>query len=185
MALLGTRRRRHAPACEPGVEREVVFVAEVRELSWSECEALLRAGVAGRVAFAAPGGPHITPVNYSVIDGAVVIETSPHGLLGTYGAGALLAFEVDQLDHERQRGWSVVAKGRGASVDTPEEVNRIRRGWEPKPWASGPRGLYLRLQWTELTGRQLGLAWDPMSDLPGRRAAPADVLGPSLHHRDN
>jgi hypothetical protein len=156
-------------------------VAEVRELSWSECEALLRAGVAGRVAVTTPGGPHIAPVNYSVIDGAVVFQTSRHGTLGTYGADAMLAFEVDQFDHERQRGWSVVARGRSTSVEAPEELNRIRRGWEPKPWASGPRALCLRLRWTELTGRQLGTGWDPMRDLPGRGAARTDVLGSGPH----
>lgn len=159
-------------------------MAEVRELSWSECEALLRAGVAGRVAVATPAGPHIAPVNYSVIDGAVVIQTSPDGVLGTYGADAVLAFEVDRFDHERQRGWSVVARGRSTSVDAPEELNRIRRGWEPKPWASGHRALYLRLAWTELTGRQLGTGWDPMRDLRGSGAAPTDVLGSSLHRHD-
>ena len=52
-------------------------MAEVRELSRSECETLLRRGVVGRVAVAAPSGPHIVPMNYSVIDGSVVVCTTP------------------------------------------------------------------------------------------------------------
>ena len=144
-------------------------MADVRELGPSECEALLRAGVAGRVALSTPDGPHILPVNYSVVDGAVVIRTSPYSLLGTYGRNSTLAFEVDQFDHARQRGWSVVARGRAEAVDDPVEVDRIRRVWEPRPWAGGVRSLYVRLHWTELTGRQLGVGWNPLDEPSVRR----------------
>ena len=144
-------------------------MADVRELSPSECEALLRAGVAGRVALTTPTGPHILPVNYSVVDGAVIVRTSPYSLLGTYGRDTTVAFEVDQFDHDRHRGWSVVARGRAEAINDSAEVDRIRRVWEPRPWAGGTRSLYLRLHWTELTGRQLGAGWDAMADLPVRR----------------
>lgn len=141
-----------------------------RELSVSECEILLRAGVAGRVALATPTGPHILPVNYSVIDGDVVLRTSPYSVLGTYGRDTMLAFEVDQFDYQRQRGWSVVARGRAEAVHDPAEVERIRRIREPRPWISGNRALFLRLHWTELTGRQLGAGWDPVRELAVNRA---------------
>ena len=143
---------------------------ESRELSLSECEALLRAGVAGRVALSTPTGPQIVPVNYSVVDGDVIVRTSPYSLLGTHGRDATLAFEVDQFDHHRQRGWSVVLRGRADVVSDPDELDHVRRTWEPHPWANGVRSLYVRIPGTELTGRQLGAGWDPMADLPVRRA---------------
>jgi hypothetical protein len=34
-----------------------------------------------------------------------------------------------------------------------------------RPWAGGVRALVLRLRWTELTGRRLGDARDPVRDL--------------------
>lgn len=142
---------------------------ESRELSPSECEALLRAGVVGRVALSTPGGPHIVPVNYSVVGSAVVIRTSPYGVLGTYGRDSTLAFEVDGVDHERQRGWSVVVRGRAEAVHDPDEIDRIRRVWEPRPWASGSRTLFLRLHWNEISGRQLGGSWDIHQGLPVSR----------------
>ncbi len=142
---------------------------ESRDLSTSECETLLRAGVAGRVALVTPNGPHILPVNYSVVDGDVVIRTSPYSILGTYGRDTTLAFEVDQFDHTRQRGWSVVARGRAEAVHDTDEIERIRRVRDPRPWASGSRSLFLRLHWTELTGRQLGDSWDPVRELVVRR----------------
>lgn len=145
-------------------------MADSRELSWSECEGLLRAGVVGRVALATANGPHIIPVNYSIVDGAVVISTSPYSVLGTYGREATVAFEVDHFDYEYRRGWSVVARGRIEVVSDPEELRHIRQVWEPTPWASGVRSLYLRLPWQELTGRQLGTGWDPMRETPVFRA---------------
>ena len=110
------------------------------------------------------------PVNYSVVDDAVIVRTSPYSVLGTYGRDSMLAFEVDQFDHERQRGWSVVVRGRGEAVTDPEQLDHIRTTWEPRPWAAGVRSLYLRLRWSEISGRRIGASWDPQAVLPVRRS---------------
>lgn len=140
-----------------------------RELTYSESEALLRAGVVGRVALSTPTGPQIVPVNYSVVDTGIIVRTSPYSVLGTYGRDTTLAFEVDHFDQPNQRGWSVVARGRAEMIQDQRELDHIRSVWEPRPWASGPRALFLRIRWTELTGRQLGTDWQPLLDLPYRR----------------
>ncbi|GAB6987928.1 pyridoxamine 5'-phosphate oxidase family protein [Nocardioides pyridinolyticus] len=140
------------------------------ELTTEECGRLLRAGVGGRIALSSPDGPHIVPVNYSVVDDAIVVRTSPYSILGTYGRDSMLAFEVDQFDHERHRGWSVVARGRAQVVTRSEQLDHIRSTWDPRPWAAGVRSLYLRLRWTELSGRRIGGAWDLESMLPVRRS---------------
>lgn len=139
------------------------------ELTRDECERLLRSGVGGRIALSAPNGPHIVPVNHAVVDDAVIIRTSPYSVLGTYGRDSVLAFEVDQFDYERQRGWSVVVRGRAKVVSDPRELENIRRVWEPRPWAAGTRNLHLRLPWTEISGRRIGAGWDPTEALPVRR----------------
>ncbi len=139
------------------------------ELSRAECEDLLRAGVAGRIAVVAPDGPHLLPINYSVVDDSIVVRTSPYSVLGTHGRDSTLAFEIDHFDFENQRGWSVMARGRSRVVLDPEELDHIREVWEPRPWVSGVRPLFLRLSWTELTGRRLGGGWDPLHELPVRR----------------
>jgi hypothetical protein len=46
------------------------------------------------------------------------------------------------------------------------ELEDIRAAWTPDTWAAGSRTLYLRVRWSELTGRQLGRDWDPMASLP-------------------
>ena len=139
------------------------------ELSHDECLELLRSGVAGRVALATPTGPHILPVNYSVVDEAIIVRTSPYSMLGTYGRDTMLAFEVDHFDYEHQRGWSVMARGRADVVQDSVELEHIRQTWEPQPWASGVRSLFVRLRWSELTGRRLGNGWDPLLAAPVRR----------------
>jgi uncharacterized protein len=131
-------------------------MAEVRELSYAECRALLRRGEAGRVAISAPDGPHIVPLNYSVVDESIVFRTTPFSILATYARNAKLAFEVDSFREARQVGWSVVARGRADVVIDPDELSHIRKVWPPEPWADGPRNLHFRLSWQELTGRSVG-----------------------------
>jgi nitroimidazol reductase NimA-like FMN-containing flavoprotein (pyridoxamine 5'-phosphate oxidase superfamily) len=130
-------------------------MTESHEIGVEECEELLRAGVAGRVAVSTPTGPHIVPVNYSVVDGAIVIRTSPYSLLGTHGRNTTLAFEVDGFDVERQLGWSVQARGHAEEVADRDELDRLREDATQQPWAAGARVLVLRLRWSELTGRRL------------------------------
>ncbi|MGH3470600.1 MAG: pyridoxamine 5'-phosphate oxidase family protein [Nocardioidaceae bacterium] len=133
---------------------------ESMELSSEQCSSLLCASTAGRVAVSTPSGPHIVPVNYSVVDNEILIRTSPYSVLGTYGRDSLLAFEIDQFDYAHERGWSVVVRGKATMISEPEEIARIRSVWPPQPWASGSRNLHLRIPWTEISGRRLGLGWD-------------------------
>ncbi|MGN0063242.1 MAG: pyridoxamine 5'-phosphate oxidase family protein [Nocardioides sp.] len=143
---------------------------EAHELSRDECMQLLGAGVAGRIALVTPTGPHIMPVNYSVQNHSTLIRTTAYSLIGTYGRDTVVAFEVDKFDHEYQRGWSVVARGRAEIVDDARELAQIQNSWPPRPWATGQRNLVVRIPWTELSGRRLGLGWNPYDELSVRRS---------------
>jgi nitroimidazol reductase NimA-like FMN-containing flavoprotein (pyridoxamine 5'-phosphate oxidase superfamily) len=157
-------------------------MAELRELSYAECRALLVRQSAGRVAVSTPDGPHIVPINYSVVDESIIFRTTPFSVLATYGRNSKLAFEVDRFDDEHQLGWSVVARGRTDVVSDPEELNRIRKVCAPLPWADGARNLYFRLDWKELSGRSLGL--DVVSELgdPPDPSADARVAAAARRH---
>ena len=143
-------------------------MGELMELSRSECETLLRRGVIGRAAIATPTGPQIVPLNYAVIGSSVVVCTTPDSMLGPYGRDSMLAFEIDQFEHPRQRGWSVVVRGRADAVEDQEEL-RMLASTLARPWAAGRRSLYLRIPLTEVTGRRLGEGWDLEETLPVRR----------------
>ncbi len=133
-------------------------------LGADECAALLRADVVGRIAVCTPTGPHVIPVNYCVIDDAIILRTTAHSVLGRHGRDTVLSFQIDALDHSRHRGWSVQARGRSEEVTDADELAHIREVQEPLPWASGGRSMYLRLRWDELTGRQLGRRWGPLEE---------------------
>ena len=139
------------------------------ELTIEECLELLAGGVVGRVAMSTPVGPRIVPVNYAMHDDAIVFRTTPYSELGTYGWNNDLAFEIDHLDYDAHQGWSVVAIGRAELVEDPEELQSIKSNWDPRPWAPGPRNLYMKLTWRDITGRRLGGDWSPASMSPVRR----------------
>lgn len=140
------------------------------ELTVEECLDLLHGGVVGRVGLSTPGGPRIIPVNYAMYDDAIVFRTTPYSELGSYGWNTDLAFEIDQIDHEKHQGWSVLAVGRSEIIDDRLELDDIRRTWDPQPWAGGKRHLYLRLRWRDLTGRRVGEDWTRATMMPVRRA---------------
>lgn len=147
-------------------------MSELSELSPSECEALLRAGVVGRVAFNTPSGLQIFPVNYAVVDNAIIVRTKSDGVLGRHAQDAALVFEVDYADYGWQRGWSVVVRGTGRVLDQLSEVRRVDDIWPPRPWAAGDRSTLVHLAWTEISGRLLGRDWDPLQSTPARRNMP-------------
>ncbi len=86
-------------------------MSESYELSRTECESLLRAGVAGRIAVVAPDGPHLLPINYSVVDEAIVVRTSPYSLLGTHGR-----VRTPLPRGTAWRGWRAESSGSRAST---------------------------------------------------------------------
>lgn len=145
------------------------LVNEPRELDVDECQVLLACGLVGRVALCTPEGPQIFPVNYAVYENAVVFRTAPYSVLGSLAWNQRLALEIDHVDYERRRGWSVVASGRGEMVEDPDEIAAIRSSWDPSPWAGGERQLFIKLQWTSLTGRQIGHGWAASDEPPVRR----------------
>lgn len=132
-------------------------VNEPTELSYAKCRDLLGGEVLGRVALCTPAGPRIVPVNYALVDEAVVFRTSSYSLLGTSIRNTNISFEVDHVDYERRLGWSVVATGMAGPVEDPDEIAHIRSVWDPQPWAGGARLHYVRLPWRELSGRRIGL----------------------------
>lgn len=128
----------------------------LRRLTESECRAHLARNRTGRIAVVAPDGPHIIPVNYTVVDEQVVFRTSRTTLLARYAPGSTIAFEVEDTDAASKSAWSVVARGPAEVVDDPAQRDHIRKIWQPEPWADGERDLYLRLLVRELSGRSVG-----------------------------
>ncbi len=120
-----------------------------------ECERLLRAAVFGRLGFSTPDGMEVIPVNYSVMGDAALVRTRPGSLLDRHADGTALLLEVDQVDHERWHGWSVVARGHGERIDEGQLTIAERCSPGPPSWVAG-REVWIRLRWYEISGRKIG-----------------------------
>ena len=136
-------------------------MTQLVELTPEECLSLLETKQVGRIGVVTPAGPMIFPVNYTVVDEAIVFRTLPYGVIANNAHAAEVAFEVDALDERMHEGWSVLVTGRGRRLEDPDEVRVIRQELDPEPWAEGQRNLYFRIDWTNLSGRQLGLGARP------------------------
>ncbi len=77
----------------------------------AECLRLLQASGIGRVVWQGPDGLAVLPVNYQIIDEAVVFHTSPESSLAALATPTNVAFQVDEIDQESAIGWSVLAQG--------------------------------------------------------------------------
>ncbi len=144
-------------------------MTEPETLSQEKCLELLHGAIVGRVAFNAPDGPRIVPVNYTTVGNAIVFRTTPYSELGSHGNGTAMAFEIDQIDYADHKGWSVVATGVARFVRDVTELADEAELWDPKPWAKGSRLLYVRIPWDRISGRRLGGGWTRDNELPVRR----------------
>ncbi|MFJ3981906.1 pyridoxamine 5'-phosphate oxidase family protein [Streptomyces fungicidicus] len=127
---------------------------ELRELEPEECRALLSTHGVGRVAVTTAEGPAVVPVNYEVVDDAIVFRTVP-GAVPAAAVGAEVAFEVDRVDEAMSRGWSVLAVGPARAVTEPGEARRLTKRAHTTPWAGGERELWVSIRPARLTGRRI------------------------------
>ncbi|MGW3498032.1 DUF1918 domain-containing protein [Streptomyces sp. NPDC001020] len=126
----------------------------LRDLSPDECRALLSTHGVGRVAVSTPDGPAVVPVNYEVIDDAIVYRTMPDTVPAA-AVGMEVAFEVDHVDEAMSRGWSVLVVGTARVVTEPDAVRRLAEHVHTEPWAGGVREMWVSIQPRRLTGRRI------------------------------
>jgi nitroimidazol reductase NimA-like FMN-containing flavoprotein (pyridoxamine 5'-phosphate oxidase superfamily) len=139
---------------------------EFTELTIQECRALLSTHGVGRLAVPTVSGPLVVPVNYSVVDGAVVFRTDP-GTTPSQAAGCQVSFEVDRIDDAFSEGWSVLVIGRARTVTDPEDVRRLAERAFSRPWAGGRREEWVRIEPLGITGRRITTREGTLADADG------------------
>ena len=122
-------------------------------ISQAECRLLLARSSVGRVAFSYHALPAIIPVTFGLDEDALVIRTTSESRLASTGDGAVVCFEVDELEPALRAGWSVVVTGQAARVTNPAELARWSR--DIRPWAAGIRDFFLRIPLTIVEGRRI------------------------------
>jgi len=126
------------------------------EMDREECIVLLRRCTVGRVSVEVAGAaPLIVPVNYVVDDDDLVFRTDGRTMLAAAGADCAMSLEIDDIDHGRHSGWSVLVRGRAHIAE--ESANR---NVELESWA-GTKQHWVRLALDDVTGRRIVIASMP------------------------
>jgi len=136
--------------------RDDLQPATLELLDRAECERLLRQASVGRVAVNRRGhGPLVVPVNYVVDDaGRIVFRSDSGAKLARVTRGAV-AFQVDEFDHDRATGWSVLVDGMAHEIEAERGAAAA-----VEPWLQGPMPHAVRIVPTNVTGRRLSRGQD-------------------------
>jgi nitroimidazol reductase NimA-like FMN-containing flavoprotein (pyridoxamine 5'-phosphate oxidase superfamily) len=121
------------------------------------CATLISSGGIGRVIFPEPRGPVALPVNFRVLDGAVIFRTGASASLiqAVHSASdGHLSFEVDHIDDALTEGWSVLITGDAQVISDPDERD-LAEATGVTPWAGGTRDVYIRITPNQITGRRI------------------------------
>ena len=122
-------------------------------LTERQCEELLAQAHVGRVAVTIGALPAIFPVNYVLMDGAIVFMTGEGTKLRAALSNTVVAFEIDAVDAFARGGWSVMAVGIASEIGG-DDLERARR-LPLRPWAPGDRQHYVRIAPGLISGRRI------------------------------
>jgi uncharacterized protein len=125
-------------------------------LSVEECLARIATQRVGRLAVVVDHYPQVFCVNYRLDDFVVVFRTHIGSTL-LDANHANVGFEVDYLDHDEHRGWSVLIQGMAEDVtDRAKDATADRsRQLDIAPWPPGDKPRVLRVIPARITGREI------------------------------
>jgi nitroimidazol reductase NimA-like FMN-containing flavoprotein (pyridoxamine 5'-phosphate oxidase superfamily) len=123
-------------------------------LDEAECLAILDRAPVGRIGLSAGALPVVLPVNFTLIDGAIVFASDRGLKLDAAQAGVVACLEVDGYDVWSHEGWSVLATGRLEEITEPDQLARAHR-LPLSPWALRDPDHYVRLPIEILSGRRI------------------------------
>ncbi len=122
-----------------------------------ECLRLLAVGAKedgiGRIGIATDQAPVIIPVNFTLLDGQVLVRVGT-GFLSQAAGGHLVAFEVDHIDSDTGTVWSVLVRGLATLVEAPNQTQLEAAG---HPLVPEPGDMVLILRPDVITGRRFEL----------------------------
>ncbi|HVN49800.1 MAG TPA: pyridoxamine 5'-phosphate oxidase family protein [Acidimicrobiales bacterium] len=130
----------------------------------TECRDLLVATTIGRVGISVDALPVILPVNYRMLDDAILIRTAEGSKLSAAWKGAVVAFEIDDYDPLSHTGWSVLVQGTARVLTAPGELARARR-MPLEPWAHPDEGAFVAISCDLMSGRRIA-GWHRLPGLP-------------------
>jgi nitroimidazol reductase NimA-like FMN-containing flavoprotein (pyridoxamine 5'-phosphate oxidase superfamily) len=127
----------------------------LRHLSREECLALLAQGRLGRVSVNVRALPAIFPMNYTLMDGDIVVRTAPGTKLTAALVNGVVGFEVDRVDSDHTHGWSVLVFGHATEICDHATLDRVH-ALPLEPWGAGEADRFINIPTEQVTGRAFG-----------------------------
>jgi uncharacterized protein len=126
------------------------------EVHPEDCADLLGSAPVGRLGVVVDGHPEIYPVNhvYDRESGCVMFPTNARTKLHAALSGPAVAFEVDGVSPDGDRGWSVLVVGRAEEITDAETIARAARQ-RSVVWRSENDVHWIRIVPSKVTGRRL------------------------------
>jgi nitroimidazol reductase NimA-like FMN-containing flavoprotein (pyridoxamine 5'-phosphate oxidase superfamily) len=132
----------------------------MEKLDETECLRLVAGSVIGRIAYVGQYDMTILPVNYRLVDGAILFRTAQDSLTGEdlrtgiAHADYKVAFEVDRFDETAREGWSVLIWGPAHHLDSEvERATALAAGVDS--WPAGEKDHFIRIVPARITGRRV------------------------------
>lgn len=137
-----------------GWEHAQLDGARLEVLDRVQCLDLLDTARVGRLCFTDRGVPAVQPVNYRLFRGDPVIRVAGGAKLAAAVTRAVVAFEVDDLDHELRSGWNVTVVGPAGRITDVDELVAVSGIWL-RSWAPGRLDAFVRIRTDRVSGRRL------------------------------
>lgn len=126
----------------------------------AECLRLLETARIGRIIFTQNALPAVRPVSFAVLPAgehrraAIIVPVDARSGLDESVRDFVVAFEVDDVDLELQRGWNVTVVGRAELVDDPDKITELS-ALAFRPWAPSPYEHFFRIDVELIRGARL------------------------------
>jgi nitroimidazol reductase NimA-like FMN-containing flavoprotein (pyridoxamine 5'-phosphate oxidase superfamily) len=120
----------------------------------AECWRRLRLSAVARLASVVDDRPMIWPLNIAANGEMIVFRTDPGSKLAALQGKPLVAVEVDGLDFDDHRGWSVVALGPVIELAGADLARA--RALPLAPWTVGEKPTWFGIRPTQISGRAIG-----------------------------
>jgi uncharacterized protein len=126
----------------------------LQQLSRGECLRLVGQVPLGRIVYTRQALPAVELVNFALDDGEIVIRTDSSGKLAAATRGAVVAFEVDDVDVATHVGWSVTVVGYSRAVTDGADIRHLEQTGLIS-WAPGDRDHFIRISPEIVNGRRV------------------------------
>ena len=125
-----------------------------RRLNRAESLPLLASAQVGRLIFTVGALLAVRVMNFALVDQLIVLRTAANTTVARSVNGAIVAFEVDDLDVATSSSWSVTVTGRAMLIADPEQIHRYQMT-PLVPWASGVRDQFVTITTEKAEGQRV------------------------------